>query len=158
MRAHVFACITVKPDLYFVVRRVARQRIEYGVWINHSVRSSQLVRLSVEGRLHVDAAVRLIVSHPANRSAVEGRPTANFALVHHWWLRLYFGCLWKLEFQELVGFLKASKWQCSPKRVMAMINTFNLLFLFWARHFRQIYCAKHVKGLKNNFDSIMYSR
>lgn len=90
---------------------------------NHSMNIvfSQLVGLSIEGHgivLHMNAAW-LAAAHPANRSAVEGRPAADVMLVYHCRFRLLFGRLsvWQLEFQELVGLLKAAKGHGRPGKV-----------------------------------------
>lgn len=88
---------------------------------NHSMNNfSQLIGLSIEGHnisLHMDAA-GLTAAHPANRSAIEGRPAANVMLVHHCWFRLRFGRLSfrQLEFQELIGLLEATKWHGAPNK------------------------------------------
>lgn len=89
---------------------------------NHSMNIfSQLIGLSVEGhtiRLHMNAA-GLTAAHPANRSAVEGRPAANVMLVHHCGFRLLFDLsFWQLEFQELVGLLEATVGHGEPSKAM----------------------------------------
>lgn len=88
---------------------------------NHRINIfSQLVGLSIERhsiRLHMNAA-GLIAAHPANRSAVEGRPAADVMLVHHCRILLLFGRLrfWHLEFHELVGLLEATIGQGTPSK------------------------------------------
>ena len=87
---------------------------------NHSMNIfSQLVGLSIEGhsiRLHMNAAW-LTAAHPANRSAVEGRPAADVLLVHYCGFGFLFRIsFWKLEFQELVGLLEAAEGYGTPSK------------------------------------------
>lgn len=80
---------------------------------------SQLVGLSIKGhniRLHMNAAW-LTAAHPANRSAVEGRPAADVMLIHCGFRLLFCGLrIWQLEFQELVGLLEAAVWHSRPRK------------------------------------------
>lgn len=88
---------------------------------HHSINIfSQFVCLSIERHsiiLHMNTA-GFAAAYPANGSTVEGRPTANVMLVHHCGFRLLFGGLSirQLEFQELVGFLKATERHCRPTK------------------------------------------
>lgn len=78
---------------------------------------SQLLSLSIKRhgiRLHVKVA-GFAAAHPADGSAVEGRPASGVVLVHQRRLRVQFGSrLWHLEFHELVGFFKAAEGHGTP--------------------------------------------
>lgn len=83
----------------------------------------EVISLSIKGdviQLHVDVAV-LLIARPADRSAVERRPTANVILQQSHWLRLLIG---HLDFRGLKGdktrgLVKSSKGQshsCGQKQ------------------------------------------
>lgn len=73
-------------------------------------RSSEVVSLPIKWvHLHVDVTV-LVVAHPADGCAVEGRPGADVTLEHWHRLGLLDGLqLWWLEGQQLGTFFKASE-------------------------------------------------
>lgn len=92
------------------------------VYVNSECKQyfSQLVGLCIEGHsivLHMNAA-GLTAAYPTDGSTIERRPAANVMLVHHCGFRLLFGRLsiWQLEFQELIGFLKAAEGHGSPTK------------------------------------------